>query len=190
MSTLFGSAATAASSASTSGDLSKDIALADPPSDSVSDLSFSPTANFLAVASWDKKVRIYEVGEDGKSEGRAAIDFEAPALACAWSNVSSNQRLLPSTITNDFRMAQKSWESAPTKTFACSIWVPNRLPISSHTINPSELPNLLRSTAIHTSSQDHGTRKSSIGISDPPTQSQHLTVKTESILWTSETNFS
>lgn len=92
MSTLFGSAAAAQSSASTSGDLSKDIALTDPPSDSVSDLSFSPAANFLAVASWDKKVRIYEVGEDGKSEGRAAIDFEAPALACAWSNVSTKQQ--------------------------------------------------------------------------------------------------
>lgn len=81
------SAATASSS--TAGDLSKDIPLSDPPSDSVSDLAFSPTGDFLAVSSWDKKVRIYEVNEQGKSEGRAAIDFEAPALACAWSNVSA-----------------------------------------------------------------------------------------------------
>jgi mRNA export factor len=89
MASLFGSQATAAaSSSSTSGDLSKDIALCAQPEDTVSDLQFSPAADFLAVASWDKKVRIYEVSEQGRSEGKAVIDFEAPALACAWSEVS------------------------------------------------------------------------------------------------------
>ncbi|KAK5949036.1 RNA export factor gle2 [Knufia fluminis] len=86
MSTLFGSQPAATASSSTAGDLSKDIALCAQPDDTVSDLSFSPTGDFLAVASWDKKVRIYEVNEQGRSEGKAAIDFEAPALACAWSD--------------------------------------------------------------------------------------------------------
>lgn len=85
MSGLFGN--TAAAATSTSGDLSKDVTLSQQPEDSVSDLSFSPTGDFLAVASWDKKVRIYEVNEQGRSEGKAIIDFEAPALGCAWSEV-------------------------------------------------------------------------------------------------------
>lgn len=92
---LFGAAGASSTAANTSGDLSKDIPLSDPPSDSVSDLAFSPTQDLIAVASWDKKVRIYEVSEQGKSEGKAAIDFEAPVLACAWSNVSL---LLPTSV--------------------------------------------------------------------------------------------
>lgn len=84
MSTFFGSQAQSTAGA-TSGDLSKDASLNNPPEDSISDLQFSPTGDFLAVASWDKKVRIYQVSEQGQSEGKAMIDFEAPALACAWS---------------------------------------------------------------------------------------------------------
>jgi len=88
MSGLFGGATTAATTTSTQGDLSKDIALVSPPDDSISDLQFSPQGDFLAVSSWDKKVRIYQVNEQGQSEGKAAIDFEAPVLSCAWSDVS------------------------------------------------------------------------------------------------------
>ena len=35
----------------------KDIEVADPPPDSVSSLSFSPQAEYLAVGSWDNNVR-------------------------------------------------------------------------------------------------------------------------------------
>ena len=77
----------AASSSSTLGDLSKDIALNQPPEDSVSDLAFSPMSDHLAVASWDKKVRIYEINDQGQSQGKAMIDFEAPVLNCCWSLV-------------------------------------------------------------------------------------------------------
>ena len=71
----------------TQGDLSKDIALTSPPEDSISQVAFSPAADFLAVSSWDKKVRIYQVSEQGQSEGKAQIDCEAPALCCTWSAV-------------------------------------------------------------------------------------------------------
>ncbi len=87
MSGLFGSAASS-TPASTTGDLSKDIALVQPPEDSTSHLAFSPTGDFLAVSSWDKKVRIYQVNEQGQSEGKAQMDFGAPVLNCAWSDVS------------------------------------------------------------------------------------------------------
>lgn len=88
MSTLFGSSPAAAATTSTTGDLSKDVALVQPPEDSTSHLAFSPQGDFLAVSSWDKKVRIYQVNEQGQSEGKAAMDFDAPVLGCAWSEVS------------------------------------------------------------------------------------------------------
>jgi mRNA export factor len=88
MSGLFGTTASAAST-STTGDLSKDVALTQPPEDSTSHLAFSPTADFLAVSSWDKKVRIYQVNENGQSEGKASMDFDMPVLNCAWSDVRS-----------------------------------------------------------------------------------------------------
>jgi mRNA export factor len=70
-----------------------DIQLSNPPEDSVSDLSFSSKADYLAVASWDKKVRIYEINSSGQSEGRAVFDHEGPVLSCDWSPVSAIQIL-------------------------------------------------------------------------------------------------
>lgn len=89
MSTLFGSATSAASSASaTQGDISKDIAVTSPPDDSISGLSFCPNNDYLAVSSWDKKVRIYEVQQSGATVGKAQFEHEGPVLSCAWSKVS------------------------------------------------------------------------------------------------------
>lgn len=87
MSSLFGS--TAASSASTAnatqGDISKDVALKNPPEDSISGLAFSPQSDHLAVSSWDRKVRIYAIDPQGNSEGLALFEHEGPVLDCAWS---------------------------------------------------------------------------------------------------------
>lgn len=87
MSGLFGSAASANASAanSTTGDISKDVTLSNPPEDSISDISFSPQSEHLAVASWDKKVRIYEINAQGGSEGKALFEHEGPVLSCCWS---------------------------------------------------------------------------------------------------------
>ena len=85
MSTLFGGSS--ANQSNTLGDLSKDITLQSPPDDSVSDLSFSPVSEHLAVASWDKKVRIYEINQTGGSEGKALFEHEAPVFSCHWSKV-------------------------------------------------------------------------------------------------------
>ena len=88
---LFGSATTSASSSSnTTGDISKDVPLSQPPEDSISELAFSSAGDYLAVASWDNKVRIYEVNEQGQSQGKAEIAFEKPALSCAWSTVRAH----------------------------------------------------------------------------------------------------
>ncbi|EED20252.1 nuclear pore complex protein (SonA), putative [Talaromyces stipitatus ATCC 10500] len=88
MSGLFGNVgttATATSATNTTGDISKDVALNSPPEDSISDLAFSPVSNHLAVSSWDKKVRIYEINDQGQSEGKALFEHEAPVLNCCWS---------------------------------------------------------------------------------------------------------
>ncbi|KAI9734989.1 MAG: RNA export factor gle2 [Cirrosporium novae-zelandiae] len=86
MAGLFGTTTTSSSTtASTSGDISKDAPISNPPEDGISDLSFSSAADFLAVASWDKKTRIYEIDGNGQSQGKAMIEHEGPVLSCAWS---------------------------------------------------------------------------------------------------------
>lgn len=110
MSGLFGNVGTAAATTAatnTTGDISKDVALNSPPEDSISDLAFSPVSNHLAVASWDKKVRIYEINDQGQSEGKALFEHEAPVLNCCWSPVSVSYDV-SSGKANDCRMEQKS----------------------------------------------------------------------------------
>lgn len=88
MSGLFGSAASAAAATSnTIGDLKNDVALSNPPEDTISGLSFSPAADFLAVSSWDKKVRIYQIAANGSSEGKHMYDHDAPVLSVDFSKV-------------------------------------------------------------------------------------------------------
>ena len=85
---LFGSTPTSSTPSNpTQGDISKDVPLKDPPEDSISDVSFSPVSEHLAVASWDKKVRIYEIDGQGNSQGKALFEHEGPVLSCAWSKV-------------------------------------------------------------------------------------------------------
>jgi mRNA export factor len=87
MSTLFG-AASASNPNNTQGDLSKDVELTAPPDDTVTDISFSPAADLLAISSWDKKVRIYEVNGNGQSQGKHMYENEAPVFSVDWSKVS------------------------------------------------------------------------------------------------------
>mmetsp|Transcript_2007 Transcript_2007/g.7184 ORF Transcript_2007/g.7184 Transcript_2007/m.7184 type:complete len:345 (+) Transcript_2007:213-1247(+) len=60
-----------------------------PPSDGISSLAFSPTADLLVATSWDKKVRCWEVQQSGQSVAKAAIDHDQPVLDCAWSGDGS-----------------------------------------------------------------------------------------------------
>jgi mRNA export factor len=90
-----GGTAAAAGATNTTGDISKDVALNQPPEDGISDLRFSPASDHLAVASWDKKVRIYEINDQGQSEGKALFEHEAPVLNCCWSPVSLHPYGIP-----------------------------------------------------------------------------------------------
>lgn len=69
------------------GDLSVDMEVSSPPEDGISDLKFSPQAELLAVSSWDKKVRIYEITPTGSSIGKAVYEHAAPVLSVSWSKV-------------------------------------------------------------------------------------------------------
>ncbi|WBW73402.1 RNA export factor, nucleoporin Rae1 [Schizosaccharomyces osmophilus] len=81
---LFGQAATTTVSSAT-GDLKSDVEVPQPPEDSISDLAFSPHADYLAASSWDSKVRIYEVQSTGQSVGKALYDHQGPVLSVHWS---------------------------------------------------------------------------------------------------------
>lgn len=43
---------------STSAAVDKDVEVKDPPTDSISSISFAPHADYLAVGSWDNNVRV------------------------------------------------------------------------------------------------------------------------------------
>jgi len=62
-----------------------DVELTDPPADSISCMSFSPVADYLAVGSWDNQVRLYEINAQGLSQGKAMYAHEGPVLDVCWS---------------------------------------------------------------------------------------------------------
>lgn len=137
---LFGAvgAATSAGQTNTTGDISKDVALNSPPDDSISDLRFSPVSEHLAVASWDKKVRIYEINDQGQSEGKALFDHEGPVLNCCWSPVS---RIVPrlffllNSLAIEVSLTHPSLSRMGPKS---SVLVRTRLPVCS--ISPRTRP--------------------------------------------------
>ncbi|CAE6394235.1 unnamed protein product [Rhizoctonia solani] len=63
----------------------KDTELVDPPNDSISCMSFSPTADYLAVGSWNHEVRLYEIGPQGQSQGKAMFKHDGPVLSVCWN---------------------------------------------------------------------------------------------------------
>lgn len=88
MSGLFGTTAAAPTATNTVGDLKMDVPLNQPPEDSISDIVFSPGPqpnDYLAVSSWDKKVRIYEIDGNGKSEGKHMYEHDGPVFCVDFS---------------------------------------------------------------------------------------------------------
>lgn len=62
-----------------------DVELKPACTDGISDLSFSPAADFLAATSWDNQLRIWEVLPSNQGTPKAAHSHDLPALCCAWS---------------------------------------------------------------------------------------------------------
>ena len=79
--------ASTSTTSNTIGDLKNDVPVSNPPEDTVSDLAFSPSQDILAVSSWDKKVRIYQIAPNGSSEGKHMYEHDAPVLSVDFSKV-------------------------------------------------------------------------------------------------------
>lgn len=81
---------TSTSTNATGQELANDVTVANPPTDTVLQLSFCPTQDLLAASSWDNKVRVYAIDPSlGQNEGRALYDHEAPTLLVHWTGDGS-----------------------------------------------------------------------------------------------------
>ncbi|RYP60082.1 hypothetical protein DL770_010064 [Monosporascus sp. CRB-9-2] len=64
---------------------SKDIALPADAEDTISSVSWSPVSNHLAAASWDGKVRVYDVARNEPAVGVAMLRADGPVFDCDWA---------------------------------------------------------------------------------------------------------
>ncbi|KAI1082210.1 WD40 repeat-like protein [Whalleya microplaca] len=62
----------------------QDISLPADAEDTISSISWSPVANNLAVASWDGKVRVYDI-VNGAARGVAMLQAAGPLFSCHWA---------------------------------------------------------------------------------------------------------
>ncbi|CAJ2506282.1 Uu.00g004120.m01.CDS01 [Anthostomella pinea] len=67
------------------GSLLKDVTLPADAEDTISSVSWSPVANHLAAASWDGKVRVYDVAANGSARGAAVLSVDGPVFDCDWA---------------------------------------------------------------------------------------------------------
>ncbi len=65
----------------------KDFEINPSPADGVSDLTWSPVADYLSVACWDNTTKIYQIQPNGSSQGKAQIQHDGPVLCSTWSKV-------------------------------------------------------------------------------------------------------
>jgi len=69
--------------------LGADIQVPSPPTETVSSVSWSPRANFLAGGAWDNTLRCWEVSPTGSSKLTLQTQFEAPVLCNTWHDDGS-----------------------------------------------------------------------------------------------------
>eukprot|EP01018_Ginkgo_biloba_P032035 Gb_30896 [translate_table: standard] len=62
------------------------VKLTQPPTESISSVSFSPKANYLVATSWDNQVRCWEVLPTGNSVAKAMISHDQPVLCSTWKD--------------------------------------------------------------------------------------------------------
>ncbi|KAG6333212.1 hypothetical protein ID866_5881 [Astraeus odoratus] len=89
---FFGTSTTSTTPAATT---EKDIEVQEPPSDSISSLAFSSAADYLAV-------RLYEVGPNGQTQGKAMYGHQGPVLSVCWNK--DGNRVISGGADNAARM--------------------------------------------------------------------------------------
>ncbi|GMH40308.1 hypothetical protein BSKO_08212 [Bryopsis sp. KO-2023] len=73
-----------------------DTEVVSPPSDGISSIAFSPSANHMAATSWDETVRVWEVsasqwgGGAVQSQAKLMQKHSSPVLCSGWSNTGSH----------------------------------------------------------------------------------------------------
>ncbi|KIK62473.1 hypothetical protein GYMLUDRAFT_41924 [Collybiopsis luxurians FD-317 M1] len=77
-----------------------DTEIPNPPNDSISSLSFSSKADYLAVGSWDNSVRVYQVSpqSQGQSRGVGMYHHQAPVLSVCWNE--EGNRIFSGSVDN------------------------------------------------------------------------------------------
>ncbi|KAF8733232.1 hypothetical protein AX14_004016 [Amanita brunnescens Koide BX004] len=118
---LFGTPTSRLHPSAISTSVDKDIEVPQPPGDSISCLAFSSQADYLAVGSWDNSVRVYEVGANGQTQGKAVMQHDGPVLGVCWNK--EGNKVLSAGTDNAGRMfdlvtgqsVQVAQHSAPIK---------------------------------------------------------------------------
>ncbi|KAL7626964.1 hypothetical protein AAE478_003739 [Parahypoxylon ruwenzoriense] len=70
--------------------LPKDIELPADAEDTISSVSWSPAADHLAAASWDGRVRVYDISASGAAHRAAVFAVEGPLLDCDWAKTAES----------------------------------------------------------------------------------------------------
>ncbi|CAN1121454.1 Protein RAE1 [Linum perenne] len=81
--------ATFGATSATNTNPNKSFEVIQPPTDSVSSLSFSPKANYLVATSWDNQVRCWEITRNAStatSAAKASMSHDQPVLCSAWKD--------------------------------------------------------------------------------------------------------
>ncbi|TIB70563.1 hypothetical protein E3Q23_04118 [Wallemia mellicola] len=107
----------------------EDFEVTAPPTDGVSCLAFSPTADILAVGSWDNNVRIYEVQPTGQTIPKFMYSHEQPVLSLCWTK--DGGKLISAGADNAARMfdlsnpqnGQSSQVAQHDKPIKCVRWI-------------------------------------------------------------------
>lgn len=73
---------------STMNNTFSDVSLAADVEDTISAISWSPAANHLAAASWDGKLRVYDIAVNGTANMIAMFTTSGPLFSCDWAKVS------------------------------------------------------------------------------------------------------
>ncbi|KAF9581413.1 hypothetical protein BGW38_001582, partial [Lunasporangiospora selenospora] len=96
-----------------------------PPTDGISEIQFSPQADFLAASSWDNNVRIYEIQSNGSSVAKTMYSHGAPALCGADKvgklfDISTGQSTL--VAQHDAPIKEVRWVDGPNPILATGSW--------------------------------------------------------------------
>lgn len=149
------------------------VQISSPPTDGIADIAWCPQADFLAAASWDGQVRIWEVQPaSGASMGKAAYAHQGPVLSCAWSSVRCvclcAGRCVPlaDTLCRAMRNARTapSWHlAAQTRRLCCTTCRRASTSRLERTMHPSRACDGMRAAARAFSSLAAGTSRSGTG---------------------------